>query len=232
MPWYQTVLDAFLEMDKPHFAAVVNQFGIWIYLVLFLVIFCETGLVVTPFLPGDSLLFTAGAIAASGTIDVKLMIVMLSVAAILGDTVNYGIGHLLGPRLTRGEKIKFIKQKHLDQTHAFFEKYGGKTIILARFVPVIRTFAPFVAGVGAMTYTRFIAYNVIGAILWVASLTLIGFFFGSLPFVERNFKLVVYAIIVISVFPAAIEFLRARAKAKRETAAKVIPPRESDSEKA
>lgn len=238
MTWYQIVLDLFRHFDKQHFAAMVEMLGIWTYLVLFLIIFCETGLVVTPFLPGDSLLFIAGAVAALGSLDVTTMALVLTAAAILGDTVNYWVGHLLGPRLARGQRIRFIRQEHLDKTHAFFEKYGGKTIILARFVPIIRTFAPFVAGAGSMTYSRFISYNVIGGVVWVTSLVSLGFFLGSLKFVEDHFEAVIYAIVVISVLPMVIEFLRARAKAKREAvaartaAAKAIAPAASDSEKA
>ncbi|MBW7881531.1 MAG: DedA family protein [Caldilineaceae bacterium] len=197
----------FLHVDE-HLNTVVANFGVWTYIILFVVIFCETGLVVTPFLPGDSLLFAAGAVAAAlpETLNVWVLITLLIVAAILGDTVNYWIGHWVGPRAFSGN-VRFLKQEYLDRTNAFYAKHGGKTIILARFVPIVRTFAPFVAGIGAMNYSRFILYNVVGGIAWVMIFSLLGFYFGSMPFVKENFELVIIAIILISVAPALWEFI-------------------------
>ena len=198
----------FLNVDE-YLKDIIANYGTWTYLILFFVIFMETGFVVTPFLPGDSLLFAAGAFAASGELHVTWLLALLTVAAILGDTVNYWIGHIIGPRAFSGN-VRFLKKEYLDRTHAFYEKHGGKTIILARFIPIIRTFAPFVAGIGAMTYSHFIAYNVIGGIAWVCIFTLLGYWFGALRFVQENFELVVVAIIFISVLPMIIEFLRSR----------------------
>jgi len=213
----QTFIDIFLHLDE-HLATLITQFGPWTYVLLFGIIFAETGLVVTPFLPGDSLLFAAGALASTtGTLNPVILIITLTLAAIIGDSVNYSIGHYLGPRVFT-EKVQFLKKEHLEKTHAFYEKYGGKTIILARFIPIIRTFAPFVAGVGAMTYGKFILFNVVGALLWVPLFTLLGFFFGNLPFVEKNFELVVIAIIVISVLPAVFEYFKARRESKQAQA--------------
>jgi membrane-associated protein len=208
MDWVKQFVDLFLHLDT-HLSQVISQYGTWTYLILFLIVFCETGLVVTPFLPGDSLLFAAGTFAALGDLDVRAMILLLVVAAILGDTVNYWVGAAIGPRAFQGNP-RFLKQEHLDRTHAFYEKHGGKTIILARFVPIIRTFAPFVAGVGAMSYGRFLTYNVVGAVLWVALLVLAGFFFGNIPVVRENFTIVILAIVAISVMPMAIEAVRGR----------------------
>ena len=191
--------------------------GIWIYVILFVVIFAETGLVVTPFLPGDSLLFAVGAIAAGGRIELLPAMAVMAVAAILGDTANYWIGHFAGDRLVK-RYPRLIKQRHLDQTHEFFERYGGKTIILARFVPIVRTFAPFVAGIGAMTYKRFMAYNVVGALLWVGLVTPAGYFFGSIPVVKDNFTLVILGIVFVSILPGVFEFLKARRNARAGTA--------------
>ena len=204
----RSIVDVFLHLDT-HLSQVISQYGTWTYLILFLIVFCETGLVVTPFLPGDSLLFAAGTFAALGDLDVRLMILLLVVAAILGDTVNYWVGAAIGPRAFQGNH-RFLKKEHLDRTHAFYEKHGGKTIILARFVPIIRTFAPFVAGVGAMSYGRFLTYNVVGAVLWVALLVLAGFFFGNIPVVRENFTIVILAIVAISVMPIAVEAIRGR----------------------
>jgi membrane-associated protein len=202
------IVDLFLHLDR-HLGDLITQYGIWTHLILFMVIFCETGLVVTPFLPGDSLLFAAGTFAALGALDLWLIVVLLIVAAILGDTVNYWIGSYIGPRAFRGD-MRFLRKEYLDRTHAFYEKHGGKTIILARFVPIIRTFAPFVAGVGAMSYGKFITYNVVGAVLWVALFVLAGYFFGNIAVVRQNFSLVILAIIAISIMPIAIEMLRTR----------------------
>jgi membrane-associated protein len=203
-------VDLFLHLDK-HLSVVIENFGLWTYLLLFLVIFMETGFVVTPFLPGDSLLFAAGTFAALGSLNVLGLLLLLSAAAILGDTVNYWIGHFIGPKVFH-ENIRFVKKEHVERTHEFYEKHGGKTIVLARFAPIIRTFAPFVAGVGRMTYGRFITYNVIGGIVWVWLFTLGGFFFGNLQVVKDNFTLVILAIIAISLLPALYEVLKARLK--------------------
>jgi len=208
-----TVVDFILHLDK-HLNEIVLTYGAWTYALLFLIIFLETGLVVTPFLPGDSLLFAAGSFAALDSLDPVILFVLLSAAAILGDTVNYWIGHFIGPRAFSGN-IRFLKKEYLVRTHEFYERHGGKTIILARFIPIIRTFAPFVAGIGAMTYPRFIAYNVFGGILWVGLFIFGGYFFGNLPLVKDNFSLVIIAIILISVLPGVIEFLRERARAAK-----------------
>lgn len=209
------IINLFLHIDD-YLSEIIKNYGAWTYALLFLIIFMETGLVVTPFLPGDSLLFAAGTFAGMGTLNVWLLIFLLSAAAILGDTVNYWIGHIVGPRAFSGN-IRFLKKEYLDQTHAFFEKHGGKTIILARFIPIIRTFAPFVAGVGAMSYGRFLLYNIVGGIVWVTAFTLGGYYFGRLQFVQDNFSIVVIAIILISVLPAAYEFLKSRLESSNES---------------
>jgi membrane-associated protein len=200
-------VDLFLHLDQ-HLGQLISQYGTWTHLILFLIVFCETGLVITPFLPGDSLLFAAGTFAAIGALDLWLIIVLLIIAAIIGDTVNYWIGSYIGPRAFSGE-IRFLRKEYLERTHAFYEKHGGKTIILARFLPIIRTFAPFVAGVGAMSYPKFITYNIVGAVLWVGLFVLGGYFFGNIKVVRENFTLVILAIIFISVLPIAFEALRA-----------------------
>jgi len=200
------LIDLFLHLDE-HLQAVISQYGAWTYGLMFLVIFIETGLVVMPFLPGDSLLFAAGTFAALGSLNVWYLAGLLMLAAILGDTVNYSIGHYLGER---AYNIKWIKKEYIDRTHAFFEKHGGKTIFLARFVPIVRTFAPFVAGIGKMSYTYFITYNFAGGITWVALFTFAGFFFGNLPFVRKNFEFIILAIIFISILPMVYEWWRAR----------------------
>jgi membrane-associated protein len=202
------IIDLFLHLDQ-HLGQLISQYGTWTHLILFLIVFCETGLVITPFLPGDSLLFAAGTFAALGSLDLWLIMVLLIIAAIIGDTVNYWIGAYIGPRAFRGD-IRFLRKEYLERTHAFYEKHGGKTIILARFLPIIRTFAPFVAGVGAMSYPKFITYNVVGAVLWVCLFVLAGYFFGNITIVRENFTLVILAIIAISVLPLVIEALRAR----------------------
>lgn len=202
-------IDLILHLDK-HLVELVSQYQSWTYGILFLIIFCETGLVVTPFLPGDSLLFAVGAVASKGELNVFLVVVLLILAAVLGDSVNYWIGRIVGPRVFSSEKSRWFNRRHLDRTHAFYEKYGGKTLIFARFMPIIRTFAPFVAGIGKMTYLRFLAYSVSGGILWISLLTYAGYFFGEIPIVKRNFSLVIVAVIAISLLPAVIEFLRAR----------------------
>jgi membrane-associated protein len=202
-------VDVFVHLDR-HLAEVIQAYGTWTYALLFTIVFLETGLVVTPILPGDSLLFAAGSFAALGALDGSLLFVLLSAAAILGDTVNYAIGHYLGPKVFHYERSRFFNPDHLRKTHRFYEKYGGKTIIIARFVPIVRTFAPFVAGIGAMTYWRFLAYNVIGGVLWVAVCLLAGYFFGNLPVVKENFSLAIVAIVILSVMPAVVEYLRHR----------------------
>jgi membrane-associated protein len=208
MDFVRSVVDFFLHLDE-HLNQIVTTYGVWTHLILFAIVFAETGLVVTPFLPGDSLLFAAGALAALGSLDLWLLVVLLIGAAILGDTVNYWVGAWIGPRAFSGN-VRFLRKDYLERTHAFYEKHGGKTIILARFVPIIRTFAPFVAGVGAMSYPRFIVYNIIGAVLWVGLFVPLGYFFGNMPTVKDNFSLVIFAIIGISVMPIAVEMFRAR----------------------
>jgi membrane-associated protein len=211
MDLIRTAIDFFLHLDK-HLAEIIANYGIWTNLILFLIVFAETGLVVTPFLPGDSLLFAAGTFAALGSLDPVLLILLLSAAAILGDTVNYWIGAYIGPRAFSGE-LRWLRKEHLDRTHAFYEKHGGKTIILARFIPIIRTFAPFVAGVGTMTYSRFLVYNVVGGVVWVTLFVLAGYYFGNLPAVRQNFTYVILAIIVLSVMPIVLEFVKSRRRA-------------------
>jgi membrane-associated protein len=211
MELIKDILDFLLHLDR-HLSAIIQQYGVWTYAILFLVIFIETGFVVMPFLPGDSLLFAAGTFAAIGAFKFGWLILALSAAAILGDTVNYWIGHRLGPKVFRRENSRFFKKEYLDQTHAFFEKHGGKTIIIARFVPIVRSFAPFVAGIGWMSYGRFLAFNVVGGAGWVVLLTGAGYFFGTIPFVKRNFSVAVLAIIAISTIPIAVEYLRQRKK--------------------
>jgi membrane-associated protein len=206
------LIDFVLHMDV-HLNEIISNYGAWTYGILFFVIFMETGFVVTPFLPGDSLLFAAGTFAALGSLNPFYLFGLLSVAAIVGDTVNYSIGAYIGERAFSGE-IKFLKQEYLDRTQKFYEKHGGKTIILARFVPIIRTFAPFVAGVGTMKYRRFITYNVVGGIAWVAIFTFLGYFFGNIYFVKKNFELVIFAIIFISFIPPVIEVIKARRELK------------------
>ena len=209
----KTLLDLFLHLDK-HLAAIIQQYGAVTYVFLFAIIFMETGLVITPFLPGDSLLFAAGTFAAIGSLNLWLLFILLSVAAIVGDTVNYWIGNKLGERAYKGE-IKFIKKEHIERTHAFFEKHGGKTIFLARFVPIVRTFAPFAAGASKMSYSYFFSYNIFGGLVWVALFTFAGYFFGNIPIVRENFELVIVAILVISVLPIGYEWLKARQENKK-----------------
>ena len=202
------LLNYLLHLDK-HLQVILTEYGLWTYLILFIIILCETGLVVTPFLPGDSLLFAVGSFAAMGLLKLEWLFVLLVVAAIVGDTINYHLGSYVGPRAFSGH-VRLLKKEHLTRTHRFYEKYGGKTIILARFIPIIRTFAPFVAGVGSMTYPRFLTYNVIGGVAWVTLFLLGGYFFGSLPFVRDNFTIVVLAIIGISLLPPIIEVMNNR----------------------
>jgi len=207
-------VDFFLHLDQ-HLAEVIQRYGASTYALLFLIVFLETGLVVTPLLPGDSLLFAAGSFAGLGLLRFWPLFFLLGAAAILGDTVNYAIGARLGPKVFHYPKSRFFNPEHLKKTHAFYEKYGGKTIIIARFVPIVRTFAPFVAGIGEMSYGQFLGYNVIGGVLWVSICLFSGYFFGNLPLVKQNFSLVVIAIVFISLLPAVIEYLRHRAQAKR-----------------
>lgn len=197
--------DFFLHLDK-HLLAFVQDYGSWTYLFLFLIIFCETGLVVTPFLPGDSLLFVAGALSAAGSLNVGVTLTILSVAAVLGDTVNYGIGRFMGHKISQEKYRRILKPEYLERTHNFFEKHGAKTIILARFFPIIRTFAPFLAGAGKMSYRKFFLYNVIGALVWIFLLTLAGYFFGNIPFVKKNFTAVIFGIIIVSLLPGFWEY--------------------------
>jgi membrane-associated protein len=199
MDWVRKLIDVVLHLDK-YLKELVPEYGIWIYLILFLIIFCETGLVVTPFLPGDSLLFAIGALAGAGALNLYVILIMLTIAAILGDSVNYWIGHFVGPKVFKSNS-RWFNPKHLEKTHNFYERYGGKTIIIARFVPIVRTFAPFVAGIGRMSYAKFMTYNVVGAFVWIFSLTLAGYWFGGLPFVQNNFSSVILAIIIISILP-------------------------------
>jgi membrane-associated protein len=214
MEFIGKVVDFVLHLDT-HLSGLIQTYGFWTYLILFLVIFCETGLVVTPFLPGDSLLFAAGALAASGSFKIGWLFLILAVAAVLGDTVNYWVGKIVGPKVFAKEKSRIFKKEYLDRTHRFYEKYGTETIILARFVPIVRTFAPFVAGIGRMSYGKFLSYNVIGGLLWVALFTFGGYFFGNIPFVKKNFSLVILAIILISLVPILWEFLKHRKKKSR-----------------
>jgi len=208
------LIEFILHIDK-HLAEIIASVGGWSYLILFAIVFAETGLVITPFLPGDSLLFAAGAFAALGSFRIGGLFLMLCAAAILGDTVNYAVGKFFGEQLLLRFQGRLIKAEHLDRTHRFFEKYGGKTIILARFVPIIRTFAPFVAGIGKMSYARFAAYNVIGGIAWVTLFVFAGYFFGNTPVVKKNFSLVIMAIIVLSVMPMVFEYWKYRREAGR-----------------
>ncbi|HOO40889.1 MAG TPA: DedA family protein [Syntrophales bacterium] len=209
MDWFIFIVDLLLHLDR-YLSPIIEYFGIWTYFLLFLIIFCETGLVVTPVLPGDSLLFGVGAFAAAGALNVELLVITLCLAAIAGDTVNYAIGHFVGPKVFHEERGRFFRKEYLDRTHRFYEKYGGKTIVLARFVPIVRTFAPFVAGIGSMTYVRFIVYNITGGIAWVLFFVLGGYYFGNLPVVKRNFSLVILSIIILSIMPGVIEYLRHR----------------------
>jgi membrane-associated protein len=215
----QGLIDLFLHLDV-HLAEFVAQYGIWVYGLLFAIIFAETGLVVTPFLPGDSLLFAAGALAATGALDVRLLFLLLAFAAILGNTVNYSIGHFVGPRIFKAESTggrldRLLNRQHLDRAHAFFEKYGGMAVVLTRFVPIVRTFVPFVAGAGAMRYPVFALYNIAGGVLWVGICVGAGYAFGNVPVVKENFTLVALGIVLVSVLPVVIEFLKHKRKGQR-----------------
>ncbi|QIK61229.1 DedA family protein [Dysgonomonas sp. HDW5A] len=218
MEFIHFIIDFILHIDR-HLLELVENYGVWVYAILFLIIFCETGLVVTPFLPGDSLLFVAGALAASnvtGDFNIIILNIILITAAILGDAVNYTIGRFFGEKLFSNPDSKIFKQSYLEKTHQFYEKHGGKTIILARFVPIVRTFAPFVAGMGHMGYKHFAAFNVIGGVIWVVLFTLLGYFVGTIEWVQQNLKLLMVAIIFLSIVPAIVEVIRERAKSKKE----------------
>jgi len=214
MELFTRFTDLFIHLGE-HLNWVIQNYGVWTYLLLFLIIFCETGLVVTPILPGDSLLFATGTFAASGSLKAGWLFAILSVAAVAGDTVNYWIGYFVGPKVFHKEKVRFLNREYLDRTHRFYEKYGGKTTIIARFIPIIRTFAPFVAGIGKMTYRHFITYNISGGIAWIAAFVFGGFYFGNLLFVKKHFTLIIYLIIVISILPGVMEFLRQRHRPDR-----------------
>ena len=214
MDFLKQLIDFILHAEN-HLVAFIQQYGVLVYALLFIIVFCETGLVVTPFLPGDSLLFAVGALTAQGLMAWEIVLPILLAAAILGDTVNYGIGKWVGPKVFHYESSRFLKKEHLLKAHAFYEKYGGRAIILARFVPIVRTFAPFVAGVGTMTYATFILYNVTGAILWVGLFVGAGFFFGNLPFVRENLTIVIIGIVIVSVLPIVWEFVKARLEKQR-----------------
>ena len=204
----ETFIDLIFHFDN-HLNFLVQNFGLWTYLIIFLVIFVETGLVVMPFLPGDSLLFALGALASKDILHIWSLLIILSAAAIIGDSVNYLIGKYFSHKILESKMLgRFVKKEYLEKTHNFYEKYGGKTIIIARFVPIIRTFAPFVAGIGSMSYSKFIAYNILGGILWVATMVSAGYFFGNIPFIKNHFTMVVLAIIFISVLPGIIAFIR------------------------
>ena len=212
MEFLKSILDLFLHLDE-YLQTIITTYGAWTYGILFVVIVVETGLVVMPILPGDSLLFAAGTFAALGSFNVWGLIGLLIVAAVLGDAVNYSIGHYLGDR---AYNIKWIKKEYLEKTHAFFEKHGGKAIFLARFVPIVRTFAPFVAGIGRMSYAYFATYNIVGGVTWVVLFTLLGYFFGNIPFVKKNFELVIIVIILVSVVPMVVEWWKHRQEAKKQ----------------
>jgi membrane-associated protein len=212
----RTLIDFILHIDQ-HLQQIIGQYGVLTYLILFLIVFCETGLVVTPFLPGDSLLFAAGTFAAAGSLEVEILVLVLGIAAIAGDTVNYWVGRWIGPRAFSG-RIRWLRHDYVTRTEEFYRRHGGKTIVLARFVPIIRTFAPFVAGVGTMNYSRFIGYNVAGGIAWVVLFTVGGYLFGNLPTVRNNFSLVVLGIIAVSLIPLVTEWLKARKRARTPAA--------------
>ncbi len=214
MEWLTQLAGLLLHLDR-HLFEFAHAYGAWIYALLFLIIFCETGLVFTPFLPGDSLLFVAGALAGVGAINVHLLVVLLIVAAILGDSLNFSIGRWLGPRVFRMEDSWFFSRKHLDRAKAFYDRHGGKTVVIARFVPIVRTYAPFVAGVGAMDYRRFLMFNVGGAVLWVVLLCYAGFLFGNIPVVRNNITKVIFGIIILSVLPVVVEYWRSRKESGR-----------------
>ena len=209
MEYITHFIDLFLHLDK-YLSEVIQSYGYVTYLILFVIIFCETGLVVLPFLPGDSLLFAAGAFAAKGDLSVGILYVILCIAAVLGDSVNYEIGSFFGPKIAKQEKTRFLNKEHVERTHKFYEKYGAKTIIIARFIPIIRTFAPFVAGIGDMGYKKFLQFNVIGGVAWISICLFGGYWFGNIPIVKQNFTIVIVGIVIISIMPAVIEYIRHR----------------------
>ncbi len=211
------LIDFILHIDR-HLIELCADYGAWVYLILFMIIFCETGLVVTPLLPGDSLLFATGSMAAIGALDVRLSIILISGAAILGDSVNYSIGHFVGPKVFHDDHARFLNKEYLHRTHAFYERHGGKTIVIARFLPIIRTFAPFVAGIGSMTYPKFLFYNIFGGILWTLTFIFAGFWFGSIPFIKNNFSMVIMALVIIPGIPALVEFIRIHIDRKKKQA--------------
>lgn len=215
MDTFTYIIDIFLHLDK-YLGMIINNFGFETYLILFLIIFLETGLVVTPFLPGDSLIFAAAAFAAMGMLNIYVLVGILIVAAILGDTVNYEIGRIFGNKLIKFGGGKLIKKEHLDKTNNFYEKHGGKTIIFARFIPIVRTLAPFVAGIGKMHYKNFISFNAIGGVVWVFGVSALGYFFGNIPIVKENFEIVIIGIILVSVLPVVIEFIKSKTKKTNE----------------
>jgi len=212
-----TLWDLAVHLDV-HLATFVAEHGAWVYALLFVIVFCETGLVVTPFLPGDSLLFVSGTIAAAGGMDIVALMATLAAAALLGDNVNYWIGRWIGPRVFQYGRSRWFNPQHLQRTHAFYERHGGKTIVIGRFLPVVRTYVPFVAGVGAMPYLRYLAFCVLGALVWVGLICLAGFFFGNLPFVKNNLTLVILAIIALSISPGLVAWLKARRESLRRQA--------------
>jgi membrane-associated protein len=214
MGFFPDLLEIILHLDR-HLLDLCTQYGAWVYAILFVIVFCETGLVVTPFLPGDSLLFAVGSLAAINALDLMTSIVLLIAAAILGDTVNYWIGDYVGPKVFHQENSRFLNKEYLVRTHRFYEKHGGKTIIIARFLPIIRTFAPFVAGIGSMTYKRFLMFNVVGGALWVLLFVPAGYFFGSVPFVKNNFSLVILALVLIPGIPSVVEVVRMQVKRRK-----------------
>ncbi|MCU0281215.1 MAG: DedA family protein [Acidimicrobiia bacterium] len=221
MEFLSNIVDFVLHIDV-HLSELIADFGLWTYVILFLIITAETGLVIAPLLPGDSLLFAAGTFAARGDLEVWVLFFSLSVAAVIGDALNYAVGRYLGPKLFRKEGSRFLKKENLDRTHDFFERYGPATIIIARFLPIVRTFAPFVAGMGRMGYPRFLTYNVIGGVGWVSLFVFAGYFFASTPFVQKHFELVILGIVLVSVVPTTIEVIRRRRKASREAAAAAV----------
>jgi membrane-associated protein len=214
MGFIQDFLEIILHLDR-HLLDICTQYGAWVYAILFVIVFCETGLVVTPFLPGDSLLFAVGSLAAINALDLTTSIVLLIIAAVLGDTVNYWIGDYVGPKVFQRENSRLLNKEYLVRTHQFYEKHGGKTIIIARFLPIIRTFAPFVAGIGSMTYRRFLLFNVVGGALWVLLFVPAGYFFGSVPFVKNNFSLVILALVLIPGIPTLVEVIRMQLRKRK-----------------
>ena len=219
MDFFKEAIEFILHIDV-HLLAMCSTYGVWVYAILFVIVFCETGFVVTPFLPGDSLFFAVGALAAIGALDPWIASLILAVAAVGGDTANYWIGHFVGPKVFHEEHSRFLNREYLERTHAFYEKHGGKTIIIARFLPIIRTFAPFVAGIGDMTYRKFIVFNVVGGVLWVALAVGAGYFFGNIPVVKNNFSLVIIALVLIPGIPSVVEMIRIkiRQRAKKRAA--------------